>query len=109
MTTALPPAHIDPLDALAEAAGFADGESWWNHLVEERGTDGDGLALFEAITEAMTVLLRDTWPHAYRGHSEEGRAEEALREATCASACARPRKPGTGALPWCAVPGTYRP
>lgn len=60
------PAHIDPLDALAEAAGFADGESWWNHLVEERGTDGDGLALFEAITEAMTVL-RDTWPHAYRG------------------------------------------
>lgn len=74
------PAHIDPLDALADAAGFADGESWWNHLVEERGTDGDGLALFEAITEAMTVL-RDTWPHAYRGHSEEGRAEEALREA----------------------------
>ena len=74
------PAHIDPLDALAEAAGFADGESWWNHLVEERGPDGDGLALFEAITEAMTVL-RDTWPHAYRGHSEEGRAEEALREA----------------------------
>lgn len=74
------PAHTDPLDALADAAGFADGESWWNHLVEERGTDGDGLALFEAITEAMTVL-RDTWPHAYRGHSEEGRAEEALREA----------------------------
>ena len=74
------PAHIDPLDALADTAGFADGESWWNHLVEERGTDGDGLALFEAITEAMTVL-RDTWPHAYRGHSEEGRAEEALREA----------------------------
>ncbi|MEY4978436.1 MAG: hypothetical protein RLZZ352_706 [Pseudomonadota bacterium] len=78
------PAHIDPLDALAEAAGFADGESWWNHLVEEqadrRGPDGDGLALFEAITEAMTVL-RDTWPQAYRGHSEAGRAEEALREA----------------------------
>lgn len=78
------PAHTDPLDALAEAAGFADGESWWNHLVEEqadrRGTDGDGLALFEAITEAMTVL-RDTWPQAYRGHSEAGQAEEALREA----------------------------
>jgi len=74
------PAHTDPLDALAEAAGFADGESWWNHLVEERGPDGDGLALFEAITEAMTVL-RDTWPQAYRGHSEAGRAEEALREA----------------------------
>jgi len=74
------PAHTDPLDALAEAAGFADGESWWNHLVEERGPDGDGLALFDAITEAMTVL-RDTWPQAYRGHSEAGRAEEALREA----------------------------
>ena len=77
---ARPSYRTDPLNWLAQAAGHADGESWWNHLVEERGTDGDGLALFEAITEAMTVL-RDTWPHAYRGHSEEGRAEEALREA----------------------------
>ena len=27
----------DPLDLLAEAAGYPDGESWWNRMVEERG------------------------------------------------------------------------
>ena len=27
----------DPLHWLARAAGYADGESWWNHMVEERG------------------------------------------------------------------------
>ncbi len=70
----------DPLDALAEAAGFADGESWWNHLVEERGPDSDSSELFTAINEAMTVL-RDTWPNAYRGHTEAGRLQEAQREA----------------------------
>ena len=40
----------DPLGWLAEAAGYGDGESWWNHMVEERG-DGEGL--FAAIAEAM--------------------------------------------------------
>lgn len=45
--------HHDPMDALAQIAGFADGESWWNHLVEERG---DGENLFAAIAEAMAVV-----------------------------------------------------
>lgn len=45
-----PALHADPLDALAEAAGFSDGESWWNHMVEERGQGAD---LFEAIAVAM--------------------------------------------------------
>ena len=43
----------DPLDALAEAAGYADGETWWNRLVEERGGDS---AVFEAVGMAMTVF-----------------------------------------------------
>lgn len=43
----------DPLDWLAHAAGYDDGESWWNHMVEERG---DGADLFEAIAQAMTEL-----------------------------------------------------
>jgi hypothetical protein len=43
----------DPLDWLAHAAGYGDGESWWNHMVEERG-DGEGL--FDAIAQAMTEL-----------------------------------------------------
>ncbi|UZW58662.1 DUF5682 family protein [Lysobacter enzymogenes] len=63
----------DPLDWLAHAAGYADGESWWNHMVEERG-DGEGL--FEAIAAAMAEL-RD---HAELGNGLDPR-EEALREA----------------------------
>ncbi|SDY53136.1 hypothetical protein SAMN04487939_10343 [Lysobacter sp. yr284] len=65
--------HRDPLDWLAHAAGYADGESWWNHMVEERG-DGEGL--FEAIAAAMGEL---------RDHAELRNGldphEEALREA----------------------------
>lgn len=43
----------DPLDWLAHAAGYGDGESWWNHMVEERG---DGADLFDAIAQAMSEL-----------------------------------------------------
>ncbi|MGZ3382471.1 MAG: DUF5682 family protein, partial [Isosphaeraceae bacterium] len=43
----------DPLGALAQAAGFSDGERWWEHMVEHRR---DGTNLFAAITEAMTAL-----------------------------------------------------
>ncbi len=57
------PQHHDPMDALAHAAGFADGESWWNHIVEERG---DGEDLFAAIHEAMAAL-REEWPNDARG------------------------------------------
>lgn len=43
----------DPLGALAEAAGFEDGEAWWNQQVEERSGAED---LFDAIAEAMSAL-----------------------------------------------------
>ncbi|RQO57266.1 hypothetical protein DBR47_15660 [Paucibacter sp. KBW04] len=65
----------DPLDWLAHAAGYADGEAWWNHMVEERG---DGEDLFAAINEAMTTLRAEA-PARQRSEFEEGR--EALREA----------------------------
>ncbi len=68
------PWRHDPLDALAHAAGFADGESWWNQLIEERG---DGEDLFSGITEAMTSL-RETWPHE---RSAEDEQRESQREA----------------------------
>ena len=70
-----PLAEHDPMDALAEAAGFADGESWWNHLVEERG---DGEDLFAAIAEAMAVVREDWPPEARSPHTAE---REAQREA----------------------------
>lgn len=43
----------DPLGWLAEAAGYQDGERWWEHMVEHRRNNAD---IFEAVLEAMTEL-----------------------------------------------------
>lgn len=74
----------DPMDALAHAAGFADGESWWNHIVEERGNSED---LFAAIHEAMAAL-REEWPDDARGpraalreSQREAHMRQCIREA----------------------------
>ncbi len=42
-----------PLDRLARAAGYPDGESWWEEWAEERGNDEH---FFEAMLELMTEL-----------------------------------------------------
>lgn len=72
-TDADPPLPSDPLDWLARAAGYGDGEAWWNHMVEERG---DGQDLFAAIAEAM---------HEVRAHApprpSARAAQDAIREA----------------------------
>ena len=67
----------DPLNWLARAAGYADGEGWWNHMVEERG---DGEELFAAIAEAMAALRAD-WEAQGGDASEDERRREAWREA----------------------------
>ncbi len=46
---------VDPLGMLAEAAGFDDGERWWEFIVEGRR---DGVDLFAAILEAMAEVRR---------------------------------------------------
>jgi hypothetical protein len=43
----------DPLESLARAAGFADGEAWWGRLIEERHAEEDPLGLFDAIRDAI--------------------------------------------------------
>lgn len=48
---ALPPG--DPLSWIAAAAGYSDGERWWEHQVEQRQDSRD---LFAAILELMTTL-----------------------------------------------------
>src|SRR5204863_5763621 len=48
-----PTPERDPLGWLAEAAGYSDGERWWEHMVEQRH---DSLDLFAGIAEAMTAL-----------------------------------------------------
>jgi hypothetical protein len=50
------PGPRDPLDQLAAAAGYPDGEAWWGRLIEERRADVDPLPLFDAIRGAMAEL-----------------------------------------------------
>ncbi|HZZ41466.1 MAG TPA: DUF5682 family protein [Tepidisphaeraceae bacterium] len=64
----------DPLGELARAAGFDDGERWWEHVVEHRrgeGAEAD-IAMFAVICEAMGAL---------REKNEFGRQDDPLREA----------------------------
>ncbi len=59
----------DPLGALADAAGYEDGESWWNDVIEEGGEAGlQPSQVFDAVSDAMTTL-------------RENRGEPDLREA----------------------------
>lgn len=57
---AVTPAEIrrDPISYLAEAAGYNDGEKWWEHMFEHRHNSEQ---VFEAVTEAMQAL-RETLP-----------------------------------------------
>ncbi|WP_223188648.1 DUF5682 family protein [Streptomyces sp. TRM68416] len=49
--------RVDPLAVLAETAGYDDPERWWEDVVEHRGAgDGDALAPFAVIEEAMGAL-----------------------------------------------------
>jgi hypothetical protein len=63
----------DPLRLIAEAAGYGDGELWWEQMVEQRR---DGRDLFAALLELMAALREET--------AKDGTANdkvETLREA----------------------------
>lgn len=49
----------DPLGVLARAAGYSDGERWWEQMVEQRANSSE---LFAAILEAMTALRSELDP-----------------------------------------------
>ncbi|UOO93526.1 DUF5682 family protein [Vitreoscilla stercoraria] len=67
--------YADPLDMLAQAAGYDDGETWWNRLVEERHNSQD---VFAAINEAMTAV-REQIPQLHANFQRQ--YSESLREA----------------------------
>jgi Family of unknown function (DUF5682) len=67
----------DPIGVLAEAAGFADREQWWDAQVEQR-TDPAGL--FEAIAEAMTTLRSEKAPRK-REAQREAHMRQCIRQA----------------------------
>lgn len=62
----------DPLGHLARAAGFSDGERWWDYLIESRA--GEDAGVFDAVREAMTTLRGELRPE------EQGGGDDALRE-----------------------------
>jgi len=73
-----PPHRGDPLGALARAAGYEDGELWWDHLIERR-RDAEGV--FEAVLEAMTALREgegELSPHEAR---REAHMRKSIRQA----------------------------
>lgn len=50
------PVSHDPIGALATAAGYDDGESWWSDVIEENPATGP---IFAAVADAMTALRAD--------------------------------------------------
>ena len=66
----------DPLSYLAEAAGYSDGERWWEHIVEHRR---DTRELFDGILEMMTALRESATQDARRNTQDATR--ESQREA----------------------------
>lgn len=59
----------DPIGVLAELAGYEDGESWWQDVIEENPAPGP---VFEAVEQAITAL---------RAQESELSEREAAREA----------------------------
>jgi hypothetical protein len=71
-----PGVRTDPLAVLAEAGGYDDPERWWEDVVEHRGGgEGDPLAPFIALEEAMGAL-RETEEAAPDGDARPARDRE---------------------------------
>lgn len=64
----------DPLRWISEAAGFSDGERWWENMVEHRQ---DGADIFAAVHELMTALRADSGPEL---DPEERQREAYMRQ-----------------------------
>lgn len=48
--------YFDPIAHLANAAGYEDGEKWWEHMFEHRQNNE---AVFDAVNEAMQALREE--------------------------------------------------
>lgn len=78
------PVIRDPIGALALAAGYEDGESWWRDVIEENPDPGP---IFAAVADAMGALREDAPPPE---------AFEAAREAHMRLAIAKVAKEAEG-------------
>ncbi|MGX1171057.1 hypothetical protein AB7M16_007323 [Bradyrhizobium sp. USDA 372] len=80
------PVSHDPIGALATAAGYDDGESWWSDVIEENPATGP---IFTAVADAMTALRAD---------EKSLSAREAAREAHMRIEIAKAAKECDGAV-----------
>ncbi|WP_432129903.1 DUF5682 family protein [Streptomyces tendae] len=80
--TAAPDVRGDPLAALAAAAGHDDPERWWEDVIEHRSPgEGDALAPFTALEEAMTALRETGEGEGEGGERGVVDARDLVREA----------------------------
>lgn len=73
-----PAEPIDPIGMLAQAAGYADHELWWEREIEQRH---DANGLFEGILEAMQALRSDLAPRDVEGAQREAYMRQTIRAA----------------------------
>lgn len=62
------PISRDPIGALAIAAGYDDGESWWSDVIEENPSSGP---VFAAVADAMAALRAEAGPLSTREAARE--------------------------------------
>ncbi|GGF24645.1 hypothetical protein GCM10011611_33360 [Aliidongia dinghuensis] len=62
------PISRDPIGALATAAGYDDGESWWSDVIEENPASGP---VFAAVADAMAALRAEAGPLSAREAARE--------------------------------------
>lgn len=99
--------RVDPIAALADAAGYDDPERWWDSVVEshtvESRTDGSG---FDAITDAMRTVRElepdedDPIEHQREAHMRQVIRKAAKEFATVVVVCGAWHAPAlAGKLP----------
>lgn len=68
--------RTDPIAVLAQAAGFADHELWWEQQVERRN---EATGLFQAILEAMSAVRQEQSHASQRDLLREAHMRQTLR------------------------------
>jgi len=74
-----PPERSDPLSELAKAAGYGDGERWWDEAIESHS--GDAAGVFDAVAEAMSALREGEGPLLFRAEAREAHMRSEMRRA----------------------------
>ena len=73
-------ARESPFDLLAQAAGYADPDLWWERVIEQRR---DATDVFAAIEEAMTALREKEPEPDLQERMREAYMRQMIRDARC--------------------------